>query len=103
MRTTETFLEPQTLSLKPCINQGARIGEGCLIDSMDVTDFPLVHLGDGVAVNVGATIMGHSFKDGYVHFAEVSKPPFLQGIGFSVGAPLTCCSPSTSLSKNLAV
>jgi acetyltransferase-like isoleucine patch superfamily enzyme len=51
--------------------QGARIGEGCYIDSLDVCDFELITIGDGVVVNEGSSIMGHSFKDGQLHFKEV--------------------------------
>lgn len=63
----------------PC--QGAHIGEGCLIHTLDVTDFPLLHIGEGVAANDGATIMAHSIKQGYVHFSEAKAPlppPFRQ-------------------------
>ena len=52
--------------------QGARIGEGCHIDTLDVCDFELVTLGDNVVLNEGSSITGHYFQDGMLHFKEVS-------------------------------
>lgn len=51
--------------------QGARIGEGGYIDSLDVCDFELVTIGDNVVINEGATIMGHYFQNGQLNFSEV--------------------------------
>ncbi len=56
--------------------QGARIGEGCYIDTLDVCDFELVTLGDNVVLNEGSSITGHYFQDGHLHFREV-------GVSFS--------------------
>jgi hypothetical protein len=50
--------------------QGARIGAGCYMDSLDVCDFDLITIGDNVAVNEGSTIMCHFFQDGALHFSE---------------------------------
>ncbi|CAK0786732.1 hypothetical protein CVIRNUC_009946 [Coccomyxa viridis] len=50
---------------------GARIGEGCHIDTLDVCDFELVTLGDNVVLNEGSSITGHYFQDGHLHFREV--------------------------------
>ncbi len=47
--------------------QGARIGEGCHIDTLDVCDFELVTLGDNVVLNEGSSITGHYFQDGCLH------------------------------------
>lgn len=52
--------------------QGAHIGEGCHIDTLDVCDFELVTLGDNVVLNEGSSITGHYFQDGHLHFKEVS-------------------------------
>ena len=51
--------------------QGARIGEGCHIDTLDVCDFELVTLGDNVVLNEGSSIAGHYFQDGCLHLKEV--------------------------------
>ena len=51
--------------------QGAHIGENVVIDTLDVTDFDLVSIGDNVAIGEGATVMGHYYKDGFLHFDEV--------------------------------
>ncbi len=51
--------------------QGARIGKGGYIDSLDVCDFDLITIGDNVVVNEGSTIIGHFFRDGQLHFSEV--------------------------------
>ena len=51
--------------------QGARIGKNAYIDSLDFSDFDLINIGDEVAINEGATMLGHYFKDGFVHFGEV--------------------------------
>lgn len=51
--------------------QGAQIGANVVIDTLDVTDYDMISIGDDVAVNEGATVMGHYFKDGFLHFDEV--------------------------------
>ena len=51
--------------------QGARIGKGVYIDSLDINDCDLVVIGDSVAINEGVTILGHYFKDGFLHFGQV--------------------------------
>jgi len=51
--------------------QGARIGKNAYLDSLDFSDFDLINIGDDVAVNEGATLIGHYFKDGLLHFGEV--------------------------------
>ena len=51
--------------------QGARIGKNVYIDSLDFSDFDLINIGDEVAINEGATLLGHYFKDGLLHFGEV--------------------------------
>ena len=58
-----------------CGAQGARIGKGVFIDSLDVCDFDLINIGDGVAINEGASISGHYFKDGQLCFGEVPPSP----------------------------
>ncbi|CAL8464659.1 g4194 [Coccomyxa elongata] len=50
---------------------GARIGRNVYIDSVDLSDFDLINIGDDVAINEGATLLGHYFKDGLLHFGEV--------------------------------
>ena len=55
--------------------QGARIGKGGYIDSLDVCDFDLITIGDGVVVNEGSTIICHYFQDGQLHFSEVCPVP----------------------------
>jgi hypothetical protein len=57
--------------------QGARIGEGCHIDTLDVCDFELVTLGDNVVLNEGSSITGHYFQDGHLHFREVLHAPLI--------------------------
>lgn len=51
--------------------QGARIGKNAYLDSLDFSDFDLINIGDDVAINEGATLLGHYFKDGHLHFGEV--------------------------------
>ncbi len=51
--------------------QGARVGANVFIDSLDVSDLDLVIIGDGAVINEGATITGHYFKDGMLHFGAV--------------------------------
>lgn len=55
--------------------QGARIGKNVYIDSMDLSDFDLINIGDDVAINEGATLLGHYFKDGLLNFGEARFPP----------------------------
>ena len=61
--------------------QGARVGENVVIDSLDVSDLDLVVIGDGAVINEGATITGHYFEDGLLHFGAVraSLPRMLLG------------------------
>ena len=58
----------------PDLAQGARIGRGCFIDSLELTDCDLLNIGDEVVVNEGASLIGHYFKDGHLHFGEVGAP-----------------------------
>lgn len=51
--------------------QGARIGEGSVIEALDVMDLDMLETGKNVTVGEGATIIAHTFKDGYLHFSEV--------------------------------
>ena len=56
--------------------QGARIGKNAYLDSLDLSDFDLINIGDDVAINEGATLLGHYFKDGHLHFGEVKLKSF---------------------------
>jgi len=51
---------------------GAEIGANAFIDTLDVSDWDLLELGDDVAVGEGATLVAHSFKDGHLHLAPVT-------------------------------
>ena len=53
------------------IVQGARIGEGSVIEALDVMDLDMLEIGKNVTLGEGATIIAHAFKDGYLHFSEV--------------------------------
>lgn len=60
----------------PRCMQGARIGKNAYLDSLDLSDFDLINIGDDVAINEGATLLGHYFKDGHLHFGEVKLKSF---------------------------
>jgi hypothetical protein len=60
--------------LTATLPQGARIGKGVYIDSLDFTDLELVNIGDETVVNEGVSIVGHYFKDGCLHFGQVGGP-----------------------------
>ena len=62
MRTDSTLLHE---------TKGARIGRGCFIDSLDLSDCDLINIGNDCAINEGASLVGHYFKDGHLHFGEV--------------------------------
>ena len=51
--------------------QGVRIGADVYLDTLDLCDWDLITIGSGVAVNEGASLIGHYFKDGQLHFGEV--------------------------------
>ena len=71
-RTTDGAAAGQvTSNIFPHRMQGARIGKNAYLDSLDVSDFDLINIGDDVAINEGATLLGHYFKDGHLHFGEV--------------------------------
>ena len=57
--------------------QGARVGDNVFVDSLDVSDFDLLVIGDGAVINEGATITGHHFADGMLHFGAVQAPYFM--------------------------
>jgi non-ribosomal peptide synthetase-like protein len=42
---------------------GATIGQGCWLESLAVTEYEMINLGDGVSVNRGACLMTHLFHD----------------------------------------
>ena len=50
------------------------MGKNVVIDSLDVSDFDLIVIGDGTVINEGATITGHHFADGLLHFGAVRAP-----------------------------
>ena len=50
------------------------MGKNVVIDSLDVSDFDLIVIGDGAVINEGATITGHHFTDGLLHFGAVLAP-----------------------------
>ena len=51
--------------------QGVRIGADIYLDTLDLCDWDLITIGSGVAINEGASLIGHYFKDGQLHFGEV--------------------------------
>jgi serine acetyltransferase len=57
--------------------QGARIGKGVYIDSLDISDPEMINIGDDTVVNEGVTIAGHYFKDNSVHFGQVMEEEFV--------------------------
>ncbi|EIE19942.1 hypothetical protein COCSUDRAFT_58179 [Coccomyxa subellipsoidea C-169] len=66
---------------------GARIGENVVIDTLDVTDFDLISIGDNVAIGEGATVMGHYYRDGFLHFDEVDIGDGCRLDPFSLAGP----------------
>ncbi|KAJ8645220.1 hypothetical protein MRB53_006968 [Persea americana] len=50
---------------------GARIGSSVLLDTINITDPPLVSIGDGAVIAEGAMIQGHEVKDGFLSFLPV--------------------------------
>ena len=65
-------------------SQGARIGRDCFIDSLELCDCDLLNVSDEVVINEGASLIGHYFKDGHLHFGEVqtrSAPSVSPGLG----------------------
>jgi len=59
---------------------GARIGRGCWVNSLDVTDHCLLELGDDVVVGAGAHFSGHTVDRGFVRTGRVKL-----GAGTTVG------------------
>lgn len=51
--------------------QGVRIGADVYLDTLDLCDWDLITIGSEVAVNEGASLICHYFKDGQLHFGEV--------------------------------
>ena len=51
--------------------QGVRIGADVYLDTLDLCDWDLITIGSSVAINEGASLIGHYFKDGQLHFGEV--------------------------------
>lgn len=52
--------------------QGARVGTNAFIDTLDFMDPDMLDIGDEVAIGEGATVLGHSFRDGMLCFSKVS-------------------------------
>lgn len=66
LRSSKVFAE-----LHCGMPQGAEIGANTFIDSLDVSDWDLLEIGDEAVIGEGATLMAHSFKDGCLHFDQV--------------------------------
>jgi non-ribosomal peptide synthetase-like protein len=50
---------------------GVKIGRGCFLNSTDITEFDLVHIGDYAVVNTQAGLQTHLFEDRVMKIAEV--------------------------------
>jgi non-ribosomal peptide synthetase-like protein len=50
---------------------GVKIGRGCFLDTTDITEFDLVHIGDYVALNSAVGLQTHLFEDRVMKVAEV--------------------------------
>ena len=55
------------------LQQGSKIGEGVVVDSLDVMDPTFLEIGDDVVLGEHATLLAHTFKDGYITFNKVSS------------------------------
>ena len=52
--------------------QGAKVGKGVVVDSLDVMDPAFLEIGDDVVLGEHATLLAHTFKDGHVTFHKVN-------------------------------
>jgi non-ribosomal peptide synthetase-like protein len=50
---------------------GVKIGQGCFLDTTDITEFDLVHIGDYVVLNTAVGLQTHLFEDRVMKVAEV--------------------------------
>src|SRR5262249_1648064 len=50
---------------------GVKIGKGCFLNSTDITEFDLVHIGDYAVVDTQAGLQTHLFEDRVMKVAEV--------------------------------
>jgi non-ribosomal peptide synthetase-like protein len=50
---------------------GTKIGQGCFLDTTDMTEFDLVHIGDYAVLNTKVGLQTHLFEDRVMKVAEV--------------------------------
>ncbi|XP_058073505.1 uncharacterized protein LOC131222454 [Magnolia sinica] len=50
---------------------GARVGSSVLLDTVDITDPPLVSIGNGAVIAEGAMVQSHEVRDGVLSFLPV--------------------------------
>ncbi|CAF1548716.1 unnamed protein product, partial [Adineta ricciae] len=61
-----------TLFLAPMLRCfGVHIGRGCYLDTADITEFDLVHIGDYVTIDADVGIQTHLFEDRVMKLGEV--------------------------------
>jgi non-ribosomal peptide synthetase-like protein len=50
---------------------GVKIGRGCFLDTTDITEFDLVHIGDYVVLNTAVGLQTHLFEDRVMKVGEI--------------------------------
>jgi non-ribosomal peptide synthetase-like protein len=76
---------------------GAKVGRDVWFDTLNVTEFDLVTLGDGCAVNRGACVETHLFQDRLMRTG-----PAILGPGSTLG-PGSAVLPDTTLGEHCSV
>jgi non-ribosomal peptide synthetase-like protein len=76
---------------------GARIGRDVWCETLAVTEFDVVTIGDGCAVNRGACIETHLFQDRVLRIG-----PTEMGVGSTLG-PVSAILPDTKLGAGCVV
>jgi non-ribosomal peptide synthetase-like protein len=76
---------------------GARVGRGVWFDTMAVTEYDVVSLGDGAAINRGACVMTHLFHDRLLRIGPTNV-----GTGATLG-PSAAILPDTKIGASACI
>jgi non-ribosomal peptide synthetase-like protein len=76
---------------------GSRVGRGVWFETMAVTEYDVVELGDGAAINRGACVMTHLFHDRLLRIG-----PTRVGVGATLG-PSAAILPDTKIGAGACI
>ncbi|KAL2456530.1 uncharacterized protein Fot_56812 [Forsythia ovata] len=76
---------------------GAKIGSSVVLDTVDITDPALVHIGDGVVIAEGVLIQSHEMRNGILSFRPIRIGKFCSIAPYTVNQKGTVLGEGTQV------